>query len=295
MEALSRMIFATVSGGLLEGFKVGNATFSHLLFADDTLIFYSAHSSQLRYLRSFFHLFEAALGLKVNLAKSNLTPVGNVDQVRRLAGILGCGIASLLVKYLGLPLGASYKSTHIWDGVIERIEPRLASWKMSYLSKGGRVSLIKSTLANLPNYLSLFPIPGCVVACIENLQRDFLWGGMGEEFKYQLVSWSKICTLISEGGLGSRNLWVFNHTLLGKWLWRFGIERDAWWRVAVDSKFGSLWGGWCFREPVGTFGVGLWKNIRKEWETLFGFARFEVGDGVLGQNFGTICRAGIRF
>jgi hypothetical protein len=37
MEALSRMIFAAVSGGLLEGFKVGNATFSHLLFADDSL------------------------------------------------------------------------------------------------------------------------------------------------------------------------------------------------------------------------------------------------------------------
>jgi hypothetical protein len=45
MEALSRMISAAVSGGLLEGFKVGNAAFSHLLFVDDTLIFCSAHSS----------------------------------------------------------------------------------------------------------------------------------------------------------------------------------------------------------------------------------------------------------
>lgn len=39
MEALSRMISAAVNGGLLEGLKVGNATFFHLLFADDTLIF----------------------------------------------------------------------------------------------------------------------------------------------------------------------------------------------------------------------------------------------------------------
>jgi hypothetical protein len=45
MEALSRMISTAISGGLLEGFKVGNTTFSHLLFADDTLIFCSAHSS----------------------------------------------------------------------------------------------------------------------------------------------------------------------------------------------------------------------------------------------------------
>jgi hypothetical protein len=71
------------------------------------------------------------------LAKSNLIPVGNVDQVKRLAGILGCGVASLPVKYLGLPLGASYKSTHTWDGVIEKIEYCLASWKRLYLSKGG--------------------------------------------------------------------------------------------------------------------------------------------------------------
>jgi hypothetical protein len=45
IEALRRMISAVVSGGLLEGFKVGNADFSHLLFADNSLIFCSAHSS----------------------------------------------------------------------------------------------------------------------------------------------------------------------------------------------------------------------------------------------------------
>lgn len=71
IEALSRMISAAVNGGLIEGFKVGNATSSYLLFADDTLIFCSAHPFQLRYLRSLFLLFEAALGFKVNLAKSN--------------------------------------------------------------------------------------------------------------------------------------------------------------------------------------------------------------------------------
>jgi len=140
--------------------------------------------------------------MKVNLAKSNLIPVGNVDQVGRLAGILGCGIASLLIKYLDLPLGTSYKSTHIWDEVIEKIEHQLASCKMLYLSKGGRVTLIKSTLANLPNYLSLFPITGSVANRIEKLQRDFIWRGMGEEFKYHLVNWSKVCTPIFEGRAG---------------------------------------------------------------------------------------------
>jgi hypothetical protein len=105
------------------------------LFADDTLVFCNAMPSQLRYLQGVFLLFEAASELKVNLAKSVLIPVGNVEQVGMLADILGCGVASLSVKYLGLPLGASYKAKHIWDGVIEKLEHRLASWKMMYLSK----------------------------------------------------------------------------------------------------------------------------------------------------------------
>jgi len=44
-----------------------------------------------------------------------------------------------------------------------------------YLSKGGRVILIKNTLSNLPAYLlSLFPIPSSVANRIEKLHRDFL-------------------------------------------------------------------------------------------------------------------------
>jgi len=133
-----------------------------------------------------------------------------------------------------------------------------------YLSKGGRFILIKSTLANFPTcFMSFFPLPASAAKRIEKLQRNFLWGVLGLEFKYHLVSWSKVCSPISKGGLGIKNLMVINRALLGKWLWRYGLEREAWWRVAMDSKFGSLWGGWCSLEPAGVFGVGLWKNIRK--------------------------------
>jgi hypothetical protein len=80
--------------------------------------------------------------------------------VEGLASILGCRVASLPMKYLGLLLGAHYKASTIWSGIIEKIEYRLAVWKMLYLSKGGGLTLIKSTLSNvLTYYLSLFLIP----------------------------------------------------------------------------------------------------------------------------------------
>ena len=67
-----------------------------------------------------------------------------------------------------------------------------------------------------------------VAKCIESIQCDFLWSGIGEEFKHHLVNWPKVCSPIREGGLGIRNLRLFNRALLGKWLWHFASEPGAW-------------------------------------------------------------------
>jgi hypothetical protein len=63
-----------------------------------------------------------------------------------------------------------------------------------YLSKDGRVTLIKSTLTNLPTYfMSLLPLLVGVANCLEKLQHDFLGSGMGVELKFHLVNWTKAC------------------------------------------------------------------------------------------------------
>ena len=46
-------------------------------------------------------------------------------------------------------------------------------------------------------------------------------GGLGDEFKFYLVNWKKICEPIQHGGLGIRSLTSFNQSLLGKFLWCF--------------------------------------------------------------------------
>lgn len=62
------------------------------------------------------------------------------------------------MKNLGLPLGASYKGTSIWNGVNEKMEGWLVGWRWKnlYLSKAGRLTLAKSTLSNLPTYFVSF-------------------------------------------------------------------------------------------------------------------------------------------
>ena len=134
-----------------------------------------------------------------------------------LAAILGCKESSLPITYLGLPLGATFKDVKVWDGVVTRIQRKLAGWKGKYLSKGGKLTLIRSTLSSIPTYfMSLHIMPTSMANKIERLQRDFLWGCDGEVKRYHLVAWESICRPIESGGLGVRRLITFNRALLGK-------------------------------------------------------------------------------
>lgn len=99
--------------------------------------------------------------------------------------------------------GGVFKAKSIWDGVVDKIEKRLAGWKRLYLSKGGRITLIKSTLSNLPMYfLCLFLIPLGVANRMEKIFLDFLCGGLGNKEKFHLIKWDKTCSPLSCGGLG---------------------------------------------------------------------------------------------
>jgi len=122
------------------------------------LIFCDADSHHLAALRGILARFKVVLGLKINLLKLELVPIGNVPNMTKLVEILGCQQSSLPLKYLGLLLDASYKEETIWNPILEKMEHCLAGWKRLYLSKEGKVTHIKSTLSYLfpfsPSYSS---------------------------------------------------------------------------------------------------------------------------------------------
>ncbi|RVW66277.1 hypothetical protein CK203_065982 [Vitis vinifera] len=62
--------------------------------------------------------------LKVNLEKSELILVGRVNDIKDLALELGCKVGGLPSSYLGLPLGAPFKSEVVWDCVEERFRKK---------------------------------------------------------------------------------------------------------------------------------------------------------------------------
>ena len=122
--------------------------------------------------------FEACLGLRISWEKSELIPTDRMHNIEDLALELGCKVGGLPSCYLGMPLGPPFKSVVVWDGVEERFRKRLAMWKRRYISKGERLTLIRSTLSSMPIYfMSFFCMPRKVRLRLEKIQRDFLWVG----------------------------------------------------------------------------------------------------------------------
>ena len=173
MEALTCLLNRATDGNYLSGTKIADGrgeelVISHLLYADDTLLFCKADNDELKFISWILMWFEAVSGLKINLNKSEILPIGPVANMEELASELGCKAGSLPTTYLGLPLGAKHKALSVWDSVEERFRKRLASWKLQYISKGGRATLIQSSLSTLPIYhLSLFRAPLKVCARLE--------------------------------------------------------------------------------------------------------------------------------
>ena len=191
-----------------------------------------------------------------------------------------CASNNYASTYLGLPLGATFKSVEAWDIIEERIRIILTMWKRIYISKGGKMILIRSTLASLPIYfMSLFPIPRSVRMRFEWIQRKFLWGGSMLERRPHLVNWEVVCQDKKSGGLGIKKLSILNKALLCKWSWCFMQETNALWNILIRVKYGEDQGGWCTKMVRAGHGVGVWKELRKGWELVVGKMVFVVGNG----------------
>nr|CAN77925.1 hypothetical protein VITISV_028684 [Vitis vinifera] len=167
----------------------------------------------------------------------------------------------------GCPLGRLIGPLPFGMGVEEKMRRKLALWKRQFLSKGGRITLIKSTLASIPLYqMSLFRMPKSVARRLEKLQRNFLWGGANGGNKAHLIKWEVVCMDKKKEG------W-------GKWIWRFAWAKEELWKKVLEAKYGQEEFGWRTRKANGVFGVGVWKEILKEstwcWENMV----FKVGKG----------------
>ena len=79
---------------------------------------------------------------------------------------ISCQIFS--IKYLGVPLGGKPLTKGYRENIKEKLLKKLSSWKYQNISKGGKLTLLKASLASLPTYqLSVFKAPTSIYKEIE--------------------------------------------------------------------------------------------------------------------------------
>ena len=99
MEVLDALIRRVVVGRFLSGCSIRGGrrptlNISHLFFADDTVVFCEANKEHLTHLSWILFWFETASGLRINLSKSEIIPIGEVDEIDELAVELGYRVGS---------------------------------------------------------------------------------------------------------------------------------------------------------------------------------------------------------
>ncbi|XP_050944096.1 uncharacterized protein LOC127150413 [Cucumis melo] len=212
MDYISRMLDSICEN--IKGVRMkDNINLTHLLFADDILLFVEDDEPSLQNLKNIVNLFQLASDLNINLNKSTISPI-NIG---------------------GKPITKAF-----WKNIDEKINKKLASWKYSMLSKGGKITLIKSTLVSLPTYqLSVFKAPASIYKSIEKSWRNFFWKSRTEAHKLHLVSWAKITSPKEKGGLDISRMKDTNFALLTKWLWRYIHEDTPLWKKIINAKYSS--------------------------------------------------------
>lgn len=202
-------------------------------------MFCPPHMTYLQNIKKALILFHLSFGLKINFHKSSIMGLNvSNDWLDCATNDLYCKKGTIPFTYLGLPIGGNSSRLCLWDPILQRMETKLASWRGKLLSIGGRLTLIKSCLSNLPVYfMSIFSVPHGIIDKIIKLQRNLLWSGSMEKNAMALINWKTVELPRSLGGLSVGNILHRNLALMYKWIWRYFAEPNSLWRRVIQAKY----------------------------------------------------------
>ena len=123
--------------------------------------------------------------------------------------------------------------------MIQCIQCQIASWKVRWLSLAGRILLIKSVLAAIPNYfIVVLKIPSGVLDTIKKLIKGFLWSGnLDDSRKVPLISLQDMSHASKVGGAGIHDLALRNEAFGGKLIWHMYTKSQSTWCKIMQQKY----------------------------------------------------------
>ncbi|KAE8667347.1 hypothetical protein F3Y22_tig00112411pilonHSYRG00033 [Hibiscus syriacus] len=194
--------------------------------------------------------------------------------------------------YLGLPLVVGKGKRAAFNFIKDRTEKRIQGWTKRLLSFGGREVFIKSVVQALPAYaMSCYLIPDGVLEDIKSQARSFWWSGKQNTRGWAMVTWDRICKAKKFGGMGFRDLHMFNVALLGNQIWRFIHDENSLAFKVIKAKYFPNTS--FFEARLGSNFSYAWASLMKAKEDLKDgfFWRVGIDSGIrmFEENWGDDC------
>ncbi|KAL6126211.1 hypothetical protein ACLB2K_074262 [Fragaria x ananassa] len=180
-EVLSQGISKLVEEGHIDllSAPLGITPPSHVLFAEDIVVFMRGTKHSLKTLMHFMEEYGLNSGQQVNKAKS-LVFLGKYAYRRRtiIRKILGVRQGSLPFTYLSVPIFHGRLKRIYFLAIADRVRCKLSSWKGSFLSQAGRLQLIQSVIQGILVYsFQIYEWPKCLLLDLQSWIRNFFWTG----------------------------------------------------------------------------------------------------------------------
>ncbi|KAL3839206.1 hypothetical protein ACJIZ3_023797 [Penstemon smallii] len=280
-ESLSSLISQEENRGNLQGISVCEHApcVSHLLFADDTLIFCQATTDAAIRIHNLLHAYGLASGQHINLKKSSVVFTRNTPEtiISLILSYFPIQREQTHSRYLGLPLVAGKSKREVFDYIRERVWERLQSLRIKSLSKAGKEVLIKSVIQAIPSYLmSCFKLPNYLISEINSMVSSFWWDDKDAK-KIHWLKWDSLCSSKRDGGMGFRDLSSFNMALLAKQAWRILVSPNSLLSRIFRARYFPH--SHLLDAPLGSNPSLTWRGIRESLRFISAGLRWRIGNG----------------